>query len=150
MISRPHFEKVTGYIEYARQQGHTIHCGGAAQLTGRVEKVRTFKNSFKIQKRLKCLTFFIIFQGYFVRPTVISGVPSDSRLIREEIFGPVVVVVPFDNADEVVQLVNSVDYGLSASVWSKQVDNINSVANRLRVGTVWCNCWLVSWNLDGT
>jgi acyl-CoA reductase-like NAD-dependent aldehyde dehydrogenase len=57
----------------------------------------------------------------------------DSRLIREEIFGPVVVVVPFETADEVVQLVNSVDYGLSASVWSKQVDNINSVANRFEL-----------------
>ncbi|KAI6192338.1 Aldedh domain-containing protein [Aphelenchoides bicaudatus] len=119
LISRQHFEKVTGYIDYARQQGCTIHCGGAAQLAGRLEK------------------------GYFVRPTVISKVSNDSRLVREEIFGPVVVVIPFETADEVVQLVNSVDYGLSASVWSKQVDNINSVANRLRVGTVWCNCWLV-------
>jgi acyl-CoA reductase-like NAD-dependent aldehyde dehydrogenase len=64
---------------------------------------------------------------------VISQVPLDSRLIREEIFGPVVVVVPFETADEVVQLVNSVDYGLSASVWSKQVDNINSVANRFEL-----------------
>lgn len=76
-------------------------------------------------------------------PTVISDVPADSRIIKEEIFGPVVAVCKFENADEVVDLVNSVDYGLSASVWSKQIDEINSVAHRLRVGTVWCNCWMV-------
>lgn len=63
--------------------------------------------------------------------------------MREEIFGPVVCVTPFDTADEVVQRVNAVDYGLSASVWATGVDNLTSVANRLRVGTVWCNCWLL-------
>lgn len=120
MISRPHFDKVTGYIEYARREGYTIHCGGATQLTGRLEK------------------------GYFVRPTVISNVPQDSRLIKEEIFGPVVAISEFNDTNQAVEMVNAVDYGLSASVWSKQVDNIHSVANRIRVGTVWCNCWLVS------
>jgi len=119
LISRAHFEKVTSYIQYAHDQNYTIHCGEAVQLSGRLER------------------------GYFVPPTIISGVPNDSRLIKEEIFGPVVVVSKFETADEAVELVNSVDYGLSASVWSKQIDNINTVANRLRVGTVWCNCWLV-------
>ncbi|KAI6230567.1 Aldedh domain-containing protein [Aphelenchoides fujianensis] len=119
LISRAHFDKVAGYIRYARERAYTIHCGGELQLGGRLEK------------------------GHFIAPTIISEVPPGDRLFTEEIFGPVVVVARFSTAAEAVELANAVDYGLSASVWSRSADNLLAVANRLRVGTVWCNCWLV-------
>uniref|UniRef100_A0A914XT44 Aldehyde dehydrogenase domain-containing protein n=1 Tax=Panagrolaimus superbus TaxID=310955 RepID=A0A914XT44_9BILA len=82
-------------------------------------------------------------RGYFFAPTVISDGNESSTLLYEEVFGPFVAVVKFDNLQEVVEKANSTPYGLSASIWSKSIDNITSVASSLRVGTVWCNCWMV-------
>ncbi|CAD5233281.1 unnamed protein product [Bursaphelenchus xylophilus] len=119
LVSKAHYEKVASYITLAEKEGLAVHCGGPVKLNGPLSG------------------------GYFIAPTVISGASDDSRLMREEIFGPVVVVTPFDTADEAVRRVNASEYGLSATVWSESIDNLTSVANRLRVGTVWCNCWLV-------
>ncbi|KAI6204680.1 Aldehyde dehydrogenase family protein [Aphelenchoides besseyi] len=126
LISRVHYDKVNSYIKYAKQEGYTIHCGGPLKLEGRLEELS-----------------LLIIMGHFIAPTIISDLPHNSKLFHEEIFGPVVAIARFDTAAEAVELANSVEYGLSASVWSRSTDNLMIVANKLRVGTVWCNCWLV-------
>lgn len=81
--------------------------------------------------------------GYFMGPTVISGVPQDSRVMQEEIFGPVTCVLPFDGEDQAVALANGVRYGLAATVWSRDAAKVHRVAAGLQAGLVWANCWLV-------
>jgi aminomuconate-semialdehyde/2-hydroxymuconate-6-semialdehyde dehydrogenase len=82
-------------------------------------------------------------QGYFMRPTVITGLPYDARPCQEEIFGPVVTVTPFDEEKEVIAWANSVKYGLAASIWSQNVNTVHRVAAKIHAGTVWCNCWMI-------
>ena len=79
-------------------------------------------------------------------PTQVTtpSLPHSSRLFQEEIFGPVVCVIPFATEEEAVKLANDVKYGLSASVWSENERKARKVAQRLRVGTVWVNCWVRS------
>lgn len=81
--------------------------------------------------------------GYFVHPTVLAGVTPSMRLYREEIFGPVVPVIPFDDDDEVVALANDTDYGLAATVWTRDLSRAHRFARRLHAGTVSINCQLV-------
>ncbi len=81
--------------------------------------------------------------GYFMLPTIISGMKDDSALMQEEIFGPVTCVTPFDEEEEVISRANGVRYGLSATVWSRDVGRVHRVARKLQVGLVWTNCWLV-------
>ncbi|GAA1109368.1 aldehyde dehydrogenase family protein [Nocardiopsis metallicus] len=78
-------------------------------------------------------------EGYFVRPAVFSGVTDDMRIAREEIFGPVLSVLPYDNPDELVARANDTDYGLAAVVWSRDIGVANRLAARVRAGTVWIN-----------
>ncbi|MFT6956582.1 MAG: phenylacetaldehyde dehydrogenase [Halieaceae bacterium] len=78
--------------------------------------------------------------GYFVNPTVFVNTSPDMKIVREEIFGPVLVVQPFDDLDEVVAQANDSPFGLAASIWSKNVSTIHRMAPRLRAGTVWVNC----------
>jgi aminomuconate-semialdehyde/2-hydroxymuconate-6-semialdehyde dehydrogenase len=82
-------------------------------------------------------------EGWSVRPTVLVDMPLDSRHVREEIFGPVVVVHPFDTEDEVVALANDSDYGLDAQLFTENLHTAHRVAARLEVGTVWVNCFFV-------
>ena len=77
--------------------------------------------------------------GYFVRPTVFAGLRHDSRVVREEIFGPVVAVCPFASDAEVVKLANDTRYGLAASIWSNDLARVRSLASAIRAGTVWVN-----------
>ncbi|WP_181783889.1 aldehyde dehydrogenase family protein, partial [Pseudonocardia pini] len=79
-------------------------------------------------------------EGAFVRPTVVVGAAPDSRLMREEIFGPVAALVPFDDLDEALALAGDTDYGLSASVWTRDLSTAERVTHALRAGTVWVNC----------
>merc|ERR1712054_608492 len=80
--------------------------------------------------------------GYYVEPTVIANLPFTCRTNQEEIFGPVVTVIPFNTEEEVVKMANSVKYGLSASIWTENLKRAHRVAAQLQSGTVWVNCWL--------
>ncbi|CCD66851.1 Aldehyde dehydrogenase domain-containing protein [Caenorhabditis elegans] len=118
MNSKVHYEKVKSYIELAKKEGADILCGG----------VTTIQNGCE--------------NGYFITPTVIVGLHDASKVMTDEIFGPVVCITPFDTAEEVIERANSTPYGLSATVWSSDSDELLNTANELRAGTVWCNTWL--------
>lgn len=114
--------QVRSFVALAKSEGGTIHCGeGVDQLD--------------LPKRNA--------NGYFMPATVISGISDSSRVIQEEIFGPVTCVSPFDTEDEAVSKGNNVRYGLSATVWTRDVARVHRVAKRIQAGLVWTNCWLV-------
>jgi aminomuconate-semialdehyde/2-hydroxymuconate-6-semialdehyde dehydrogenase len=81
--------------------------------------------------------------GYFFQPTIITGLPVSSRTNREEIFGPVITITPFDNEEEVIGYANDTEYGLASSVWTQNLNRAHRVAEKIHTGTVWVNCWLV-------
>src|SRR5436190_14443202 len=115
LISAAHMQKVLGYIELAKQEGGTIAAGGR-----RIDR-----------------------KGYFVEPTVITGLGTDCRVLQEEIFGPAVTITPFRDEAEAVRFANSTRYGLSASVWTRDLSRAHRVAAAIDSGTVWINCWLL-------
>lgn len=119
LVSEAHMNKVLSYIELAQQEGGKILTGGRrVTVPGRCAK------------------------GYFVEPTVIVGLPQGCRTNQEEIFGPVVTLMPFDTEDEVIGLANATTYGLSATVWTTHLTRAHRVAARLKSGIIWINCWL--------
>jgi acyl-CoA reductase-like NAD-dependent aldehyde dehydrogenase len=122
LVSKEHMAKVKGYIELARSEGCTVLCGDGVDELNLPEPNKN---------------------GYFLRPTVISDVSDESRLMKEEVFGPVTCVVPFKTEEEVIHRANDVEYGLCACVWSENSGVTHRVAQAMDVGTVWVNCWLV-------
>lgn len=121
IVSKPHFDKIMSYIELAKTEGGTILTGGIQHF------------AFSIQHS----------KGWYMEPTVIEGLPHDCRTNQEEIFGPVVTIMPFDSEDEVLGYANSVRYGLSATVWTENLSRAHRLAARLESGIVWINCWLL-------
>jgi len=120
LVSKQHLEKVLNYVNLAELEGGTILCGGKKiEMEGELEG------------------------GYFMRPTVIEGLPNHCRTNQEEIFGPVVTIQPFDTEEEAVELANDTVYGLSATVWTQDISKANRVAEKLQAGVVWINCWLI-------
>ncbi|WP_262697921.1 MULTISPECIES: aminobutyraldehyde dehydrogenase [Streptomyces] len=115
MVSKAHFDRVTGYLERAKDEGVRVATGGGA-LDG---------------------------PGYFVAPTVLAGVPEGAEVAREEVFGPVVTVETFADEEEAVRRANDVPLGLSASVWTENARRGHDIAARLDFGTVWVNSHLV-------
>ena len=78
--------------------------------------------------------------GFFVNPTVFVNTSPDMKIVREEIFGPVLVAAPYDDLEEVIAQANDTPYGLGASIWSRDVSTVHRLAPRIRAGTVWGNC----------
>jgi aminomuconate-semialdehyde/2-hydroxymuconate-6-semialdehyde dehydrogenase len=121
LVSQAHLEKVRSYVKLAVEEGGTIRCGGDAP-EDLPERVR---------------------DGFFLRPTVVTGLGADCRVNREEIFGPVVTVAPFDDEEEVVAWANGTPYGLAATLWTENLTRAHRVAERIDSGVVWVNCWMV-------
>jgi aldehyde dehydrogenase (NAD+) len=114
-VDQTQLERVLGYIASGRSEGAKLNCGG-----GRVGD-----------------------RGYFVEPTVFSDVQDSMKIAREEIFGPVMSIIRFKNLDEVIDRANKTVYGLAAGVWTKDVSKALAIANNVRAGTVWVNCYNV-------
>jgi len=114
-VDQAQFEKVMGYIQSGRGEGATLVCGG--------ERVGD--------------------RGYFIQPTVFSDVRDDMKIAQEEIFGSVMSIIPFKSLDEVIDRANRTNYGLAAAVWSRDIGKAHAVANGVRAGTVWVNCYNV-------
>jgi aldehyde dehydrogenase (NAD+) len=112
-VNQGQFDRVMGYIDSGRNEGATLACGG--------ERVGD--------------------RGYFVQPTVFADVQDNMTIAQEEIFGPVMSIIPFKDLAEVVTRANRTVYGLAAGVWTRDIKKAHAVANSLRAGTVWVNCY---------
>jgi aldehyde dehydrogenase (NAD+) len=84
----------------------------------------------------------VVGDGYFVSPTIVAGVRNDMRLAREEIFGPVLSVIPFSDEEEALRIANDTPYGLAGGVWTNDLHRAHRVARKIEAGTVWVNSWL--------
>ncbi|MBA4145012.1 MAG: 2-hydroxymuconic semialdehyde dehydrogenase, partial [Cytophaga sp.] len=119
MVSEAHMNKVLSYIALAKQEGGKILAGGnQVKLTGRCAG------------------------GYFLEPTIIVGLDPQCRTNQEEIFGPVVTIIPFDTEEEVIMYANSTSYGLSATLWTENLKRAHRVSTQIKSGIIWVNCWL--------
>ena len=113
LVSAEQQKRVGGYIEAGRKAGASVVAGGNVASNG---------------------------NGYFVEPTVLADVSPDMSVVREEIFGPVVVAQRFDDFEQVVAAANATDFGLAASIWTKDLSNMHRLAARIKAGIIWGNC----------
>ena len=115
LVSDEQLRRVTGYLDSGRNEGaHTVVGGGRHGE-----------------------------QGFFVQPTVLIGAHSQMKVVREEIFGPVVVASPFSDLDEIAAEANDTTYGLGAGIWTRDISKAHALAGKIRAGTVWINCYNV-------
>jgi aldehyde dehydrogenase (NAD+) len=117
VTTRPQYEKVIRYIEQAKKEGATCLLGGGPS------------------SRPECG------DGWFVEPTIFSSVTPEMQVAREEVFGPVLAVLPFEDEEEAIQIANSLPYGLAAGVWTENIGRALTMAKRLEAGTVWVNTY---------
>ncbi len=141
IVSKQHFEKILSYIDLANTEGGTILCGGKAvtaetQRTGDESEPGAIATGFRVNSD-RCKN------GHFIEPTVIEGLSHNCRTNQEEIFGPVVTIMPFDNEDEVLGYANSVRYGLAATLWTENLSRAHRISAKLESGIVWVNCWML-------
>ncbi|WP_025666556.1 aldehyde dehydrogenase [Aquimarina megaterium] len=119
LVSKSHLEKVKSYIDIAEEEGGTILCGGNYVTVNGYEK------------------------GYYLQPTIIEINTTDCRLAQEEIFGPVVTIMPFDNDDDALTMANNVRYGLSCTIWTNNLNRSMYLAKHIQAGIVWVNTWMM-------
>src|SRR6202044_1644182 len=115
LVSDEQFQRVSGFLESGRTDGATALAGG-----GRFGD-----------------------RGYFIEPTVLTNTRPDMKVVREEIFGPVVVAAPFTDLDAIAAEANNSEYGLGAGIWTRDIGKAHALAKKLRAGTVWINCYNV-------
>jgi len=120
LVSKGLKEKVLSYIKLAQEEGGTILTGGK-----------------EVHPEGRCAN------GYFVEPTVIEGLSHTCRTNQEEIFGPVVTIMPFDTDADALEMANSTPYGLSATIWTENLTRAHKFAHQLQSGIIWINCWLL-------
>ena len=120
LISAQHREKVLSYYDLARKEGATVVTGGGAPHFGDARD-----------------------NGFFVEPTILTGLPESARCVKEEIFGPVCHVAPFDSEEQAVAMANDTNYGLAASVWTTNLSRAHRVAPQMKAGITWVNCWFL-------
>jgi aminomuconate-semialdehyde/2-hydroxymuconate-6-semialdehyde dehydrogenase len=120
LISKQHREKVLGYFRLAREEGATTVTGGG---------VPQFGNALD--------------HGFYVQPTIYTGLAESARCVKEEIFGPVCHVAPFDTEEQAVSMANDTKYGLAASIWTTNLKRGHRVAQQMNVGITWVNCWFL-------
>lgn len=120
IVSRQHIDKIQEHIQIAQEEGGRILFGG---------------NRLKLEGENA--------DGYFMEPTIIEGLDYKCRTNQEEIFGPVVTITPFDTEEEVLEMANSTKYGLSATLWTKDIKRSMYFSEHLKAGIVWVNCWLL-------
>jgi aminomuconate-semialdehyde/2-hydroxymuconate-6-semialdehyde dehydrogenase len=119
LVSKPHLEKVKSYIDIAKDNEGTILCGGN-EVT-----VAGYEN------------------GYYLEPTVIEVTTDECRVNQEEIFGPVVTIMPFKTEEEVLDMANKVKYGLSATLWTNDLKRTMRMTQALQAGIIWVNTWML-------
>jgi aminomuconate-semialdehyde/2-hydroxymuconate-6-semialdehyde dehydrogenase len=119
LVSDAHLKKVMGYVNLAKEEGGKILTGG---------------NQINLDGGLS--------SGYYLEPTVIVGLDEKCRTNQEEIFGPVVTIMPFDSEEEAIRLANSNNYGLSATIWTENLKRAHLVSHQVKSGIIWVNCWL--------
>jgi aminomuconate-semialdehyde/2-hydroxymuconate-6-semialdehyde dehydrogenase len=120
LVSKPHLEKVASYVSLAQEEGGTVLSGGKSpSIPGRCAN------------------------GYFFEPTVIEGLTHTCRTNQEEIFGPVVTIMPFENEAEALTMANSTPYGLSATIWTSNLNRAQRMAQQIQAGIVWINTWML-------
>lgn len=112
LVSQEQMDRVCSYIDIGRKQGAEVVAGG-----GRSGDI-----------------------GYFVKPTILAGAQQDMRVVQEEIFGPVLVALPYNDLDEVAAWANDTPYGLGASIWSNDLSKVHRLIPKIKAGTVWVNC----------
>jgi aminomuconate-semialdehyde/2-hydroxymuconate-6-semialdehyde dehydrogenase len=119
LVSKSHLEKVQNYIEIAKNENGIVLCGGN-KVT-----IKGFEN------------------GYYFEPTVIEVPTDECRINQEEVFGPIVTIMPFNNEDEMLQMANKVKYGLSATIWTNDLKRTMRLSNQIQAGIVWVNTWML-------
>ncbi|HKU28651.1 MAG TPA: 2-hydroxymuconic semialdehyde dehydrogenase [Candidatus Sulfotelmatobacter sp.] len=120
LISSQHRKKVLDYYQLAKSEGaNTVTGGGVPEFVNRLD------------------------QGFYIQPTIYTGLAESARCMKEEIFGPVCHVTPFDSEDEAVSFANDTQYGLAASIWTSNLKRGHRIAQRMNVGITWVNCWFL-------